>query len=171
MNETDLTLEVIDKGEILTSFSARECTQTLSLLPQGVLRRTINGNLVYVGHLGHRKFESLISCKDKSSPALSGVWKGTRLKVGCIQFLTQTIPQGSEIVELDRIPVSLHVFDKEGKLWPVIRTEDKVISLKSSFPGGYISYRPSLMMIVRNYHLETNEWGLSVGWSLDLEEE
>src|SRR5690606_9509345 len=123
------------------------------------------------GHLGHRKFESKISCKDKSAPALSGVWKGTRLKVGCIQFLTQPIPEGTITLETERPFVSFHVFDQEGNLWPGSRAEGNIIRLEPSFPGGYISYRPSLIMIVKNFHLETDEWGLSVGWSLELEEE
>ncbi len=171
MTETDLTLEIIDKGDMLTPFSVRECTQTLSLLPQGILRRTINGNLVFVGHLGHQKFISTITCKDRSAPALSGVWKGTRLKVGCIQFLTQNILKNSKQVELDRLPLECHLMDKEDHSIPTARVEEKIVYLPDAFPGGRISYRPSLIMVVQNYALETDEWGLSVGWSMDLEEE
>lgn len=171
MSETALTLEIIDKGSILTQFCTRECTQTLSLLPQGVLKRTINGNLVYVGRTGHQKYESQISCKDKAVPALSGVWKGTLLNVGCLQWLTQIILPGESHISLERPAVAVRVFDHEERTYPPRRLDGKSVFLESSFPGGYIAYRPALKMIVRSYTLETNEWGLSVGWNLDLEEE
>lgn len=171
MNETDLTLDIIGKGNSLTPFSSRECTQTLTPIAQGALRRTINGVLVCVGNPNHQKFQSVISCKDKTAPALSGVWKGTRLKVGCLQFLTQTILPESQKIKLDRPAVSLYVYTKEGQLWSIEKTEDQLVYLAPSFPGGYVTYRPLLLMVVKNYHLETDEWGLSVGWSLELEEE
>lgn len=171
MNETELTLEIIDKGNILTKFCARECTQTLTLLPQGVLRRTINGNLVYVGHKGHQKFKSQISCKDQATPALSGVWEGTLLKVGCLQALTQIVPQEADHIDLERPFVDFQLFDNAGQSHDSLESEGKRVFLDSTFPGGYIRYQPSLKMIVKKYELETNEWGLSVGWRLDLEEE
>lgn len=169
--ETDLTLEVLEKGNSLPPFSARECTQTLTPIPQGALRRTINGILVSVGNGGHRKFQSTISCKDKASPALDGVWQGSRLKVGCLQSMTQTVPQGTQRIQLERDALSLHLYDGQGKVWTVSEAENRWISTPSEFPGGFITYRPLLLMIVKNYHLETDEWGLSVGWVLELEEQ
>ncbi|MBL8677145.1 MAG: hypothetical protein JNJ47_06985, partial [Alphaproteobacteria bacterium] len=49
MSETELTIEIIGKGNFFAPYSARECTQTLTPIPQGSLRRTINGKLVWVG--------------------------------------------------------------------------------------------------------------------------
>ena len=169
--ETDLTLEVLEKGNSLPPFSARECTQTLTPISQGALRRTINGILVSVGNGGHRKFQSTISCKDKASPALDGVWQGSRLKVGCLQSMTQTVPQGTPRVQLERDALSLHLYDGQGKVWTVSEAENRWVSVPLEFPGGFITYRPLLIMIVKNYHLETDEWGLSVGWVLELEEQ
>ncbi len=171
MNETDLTIEIMGKGHALSPFSARECTQTLTPLPQGSLRRTINGSLVSVGHKGHQKFQSTISCKDKASPAFECLWKGTLLKVGCIQSLTQTVHEGISRVQLEREPITLHLYDNHGKIWPAEKGEDRRVSFSSDFPGGFITYRPLLTMVVKNYHLETDEWGLTVGWSVELEEE
>ena len=57
MNDTDLTLEIVGKGNALAPFSSRECSQTLSPIPQGILRRTINGVLVCVGNQAHRKWD------------------------------------------------------------------------------------------------------------------
>ncbi len=170
MNETDLTLEFLGKGNSLPPFSARECIQTLTPLPQGTLRRTINGVLVHIGNKGHRKFQSTISCKDKASPALDGIWKGDLVKVGCIQSLIQTVAEGRGRIQLEREAVSLALYDGKGKIWRVEKEEDRWISFSSEFPGGFIGYRPLLTMVVKNYHLETDEWNLSVGWSLELEE-
>ncbi len=171
MNETDLTLEITGKGTLLPPLSARECTQTLTPLSGGSLRRTLNGTLVHVGYKGHLKFQSTISCKDKTAPAFEGIWKGVRVKVGCIQTLTQTIPQGSSRIQLERFPLSLHLYDGTRTPWPVEHRGDLWVSIPPNFPGGFLTYRPLLKMIVTRYNLETDEWGLTVGWTLELEEE
>lgn len=171
MNETELRIEIIGKGNILTPFSAREITQTLTPISQGTLRRTINGILVCVGSTGHRKFSSTISCKDKSVPAFEGLWKGTLLKVGCIQTLTQLILKGTQKIQLEREALSLYFVDVAGKVWPVEKPKDRWLLIPHDFPGGHVSYCPWLMMRVVHYRLETDEWGLTVGWILELEEE
>jgi hypothetical protein len=171
MSETDLTLDLIDKGTLLPPLSARECTQTLTPIPGGSLRRTINGALVHVGKMTHRKFSSTISCKDKRPPAFEDLWEGVRVKVGCIQHLTQSVPQGTRRVHLEREPLSLHLYDENHQEWPVEPDQDLWILIPPHFPGGFLTYRPLLTMIVKKYHLETDEWGLTVGWSLELEEE
>jgi len=171
MMDTDLILEMIGKGNSLPPFSARECIQTLTPLSQGTLRRTINGTLVCVGNGGHRKFQSTISCKDKIPPAFGGLWKGTLLKVGCIQSLTESVPKGVERIQLEREPVSLDLYEGSGKSWPVKGIETQWVSIPSRFPGGFVTYRPLLTMIVKDYRLETDEWGLSVGWALELLEQ
>lgn len=171
MMETDLTLEILEKENALPPFSARECIQTLTPIPQGTLRRTINGVLVHIGNGEHRKFQSTISCKDKVSPAFEGFWKGTLLKVGCVQFMTQTVPQGTQRIQLEREALSLQLYDLSRKIWPIKDAEKRWVDLPSDFPGGFITYRPLLAMVVKNYHLETDEWGLSVGWTLELEEQ
>lgn len=172
MNETDLSLEIIGRGNGLAPFSARGCTQTLAPLSQdGVLRRTINGILVSVGSSSHRKFQSTISCKDKAPPAFNGVWKGTLLKVGCIQSLTQMVPSNTQKVQLEREAISVHLHEPSGRVWPVEKGQERWVVLPPQFPGGFLTYHPLLTMMVKNYFLETDEWGASVGWMLELEEE
>lgn len=171
MSETDLILEIIGKGNLLIPSSAREITQTLTPFSQGTLRRTINGNLVSVGHKGHRKFSSVLSCKDKVAPAFEGLWQGTFLKVGCIQSLNILIPQGAKKVQLERDSLSVHLVDFAGKIWSVGKVAERWLSIPPIFPGGYVIYRPWLIMGVKNYHLETDEWGLTVSWTLELEED
>ncbi|HUX80524.1 MAG TPA: hypothetical protein VMW10_12395 [Alphaproteobacteria bacterium] len=171
MNDTDLILEIIGIGNSLPPFSARECTQTLTPIAQGALRRTINGKLVCIGNTEHRKFQSIITCKDKASPALSGIWKGALLRVGCLQTLTQNVPQGISRLQLAREPLAFHLYESSGKSYPVEKTEDRWVLIPDSFPGGFITYHPLLLMVVKNYHLETDEWGFDVGWKLELEEQ
>lgn len=171
MKETDLTLEIVGRGSSLPPLSARECTQTLTPLPQGILRRSINGALIWVGNKGHQKYRSTISCKDKTCPSFDGIWKGSLLRVGCLQTLTQTISKDTLQLQLEREAAFFYVYDKNGKLWPGEKRKDRWITLSPDFPGGFITYHPLLMMIVNNYTLETDEWGISVGWTLELEEE
>jgi len=171
MNETDLILEMRGKGNILPPFSARECTQTLTPISLSHLHRTINGELVHIGSKEHRKFHSVISCKDRAAPAFDGLWKGSLLKVGCLQYLTQYIPSKSTRIQLERDALSLYLYDTSGKKWPADNTHDRWVTLPNDFPGGFITYRPSLLMLVKNFHMETDEWGTSVGWTLELEEQ
>ncbi len=171
MNETDLILEVVERGSLFSPFSARECTQSLTPIPQDSLRRTINGVLVCVGNKGHHKFQSTISCKDKAPPAFENLWVGTHLKVGCLQSLTQTIPAGASRIFLEREPLRCYAYDPLEKMWPIEKVEGNSVFLSPGCPGGFITYRPWLRMVVKHYHLETDEWEASVGWRLELEEE
>lgn len=171
MTETNLTLEIIGNGNVLAPFSSRECTQTLTPISQGVLRRTINGILVCVSPGGHRKFASTISCKDKAPPAFDGMWIGTLVKVGCIQTMTHVVMGSSSKIQLEREALSLHLYEYSGKTWTPEKMQDRWVFIPYDFPGGFLTYRPELIMVVKNYFLETDEWGLTVGWKLELEEE
>lgn len=111
MNETDLILEGVRGNSFFPLFSARECLQSLEPISQTVLRRTINGTLVCVEDKGYRKFQSVISCKDTTPPAFEKLWTGTPLKVGCIQRLTQAIPQGVLDLYLERDPLKCYAHD------------------------------------------------------------
>ena len=168
MSETELTLEIIGKGNFFAPYSARECIQTLIPIPQGSLRRTINGKLVWVGQTTHRKFRSTLTCKDKAPPAFDGLWRGDKVNVKCLQTLTQAISQESQEITLEREPASIRLYDYKGKIWqaPI----ERHFSLPDSFSGGFVTYAPYLSMMVENYTLEVDEWGLTVHWILELVE-
>jgi uncharacterized protein YjeT (DUF2065 family) len=170
MSETELTLEIIGKGNFFAPYSARECIQTLTPLPQGSLRRTINGKLVWVGQTTHRKFRSTLTCKDKAPPAFDGLWRGDKVNVTCLQTLTQTIPQGSQEITLEREPASICLYDHLGKRWEITHQSKQHIQLTPGYPGGFITYAPCLSMMVENYTLEVDEWGLTAFWTLELVE-
>ncbi len=170
MMNTDLKLEVMGKGDLISPFSARECHQTLTTIPQAVFRRTVNGDLKCINSHGHQKFLSTIRCKDKAPPAFDGLWKGMTLKVGCIQPVTQPVNAGCLAVQMDREGFDHHLFDYGSGVWPATPSENRWMSISPGFPGGFMTYKPILFMMVKNYALETDEWGLTVGWTLDLEE-
>lgn len=166
--ETKLIIEILGKGELFTPQSARGCTQTLMPLPQGNLRRTINGKLVWIGSRTHRKFQSIISCKDQAPPAFDGLWRGDQVKVTCLETLTQTIPKNCQTLTLEREPASLHLLDLKGQRWEAPINQH--IKLPPGFQGGFLIYAPRLFMMVENYTLDMDEWGLAVGWTLELAE-
>jgi hypothetical protein len=170
MNETDLILEGMEQQNAFPPFSARECSQTLTLLPGGSLRRTINGELIRVGGNAHQKFCSIITCKDHMTPAFGNFWAGSLVKVVCIQTLTQMIPALASCVVLERDPLKVRVQDIKGAEILSLRSEGKNVFLPSEFPGGFVTYHPWLVMLVKTYRLETDEWGAIVGWTLELEE-
>ena len=66
--------------------------------------------------------------------------------------------------------MACYLYDGSGKTWPVKRGKKQSIAIPSEFPGGFLTYRPFLTMLVKDYYLETDEWGLTVGWRLELEE-
>ena len=151
--------------------SARGCAQSLMPLESGALRRTINGRLVYTGAPTAHKYRSVISCEDKASLALDGIWRGSEVRVGCIQRLWQKV-EGREIM-LGRDPVENSIFvvserQEEREIQDV--TGRKVILAASPFGQMFVSYRPWLDMRVTTFSLYTNEWGLKAGWRLEMEE-
>lgn len=171
MKETDLILEIEGKGNLIPPFSVRECHQTLTLLPWGSLRRTLNGKLVSVGVTSIRKYESIITCKDNLPPAFQDLKRGELVKVGCLQALTQKVPQGASEIVLDHIALEAHLYSLSGQLFPLNETMGKSFRVPTEFPGGFMTYRPWLTMLVKSFELQTDEWGQSVSWTLALEEE
>lgn len=160
--ETELTLS---RGG-LPPFSARGCTQTLSLVSLGAYHRTIANKLVYLGK-PEKKFKSVIQCQDMTSLATDGLWPGTVVEVGCIQRLCQKILGDVCVLERPARPESVQVTLVGDNC--AYEYKDQTIFFKEQ-QEGFVSYRPILRMQVKNYTLTTDEWGVKVGWQLDLEE-
>lgn len=103
--------------------------------------------------------------------AFEGIDKGSLLKVGCIQSLTCVVAEGEESVHLERDPINpIQVYDLSGKEFVSFHVQGREVTFSLPFPGGFITYRPFLMMLVREYTLKIDEWGVTVGWTLELEE-
>jgi len=126
-------------------YSARGASQTLEPIEAArQLRRTINGALIDLSRPEFRKYRSTISCADQQPPAIDGMWPGQVLTVGCIAELSYRTSAG-------------------GPARPVVSGSSRV-------EGDYTFYRPSLTMRVVSFSQDTDEYGATVSWSLELEE-
>lgn len=167
--ETELILSVGG----FPPLSARGCQQDLIPVLQGSLRRTINGELVMVGSQD-LKYKSTIKCSDKTSLATDGLYPGCEVMVGCIQRLWQKVTENkdNEPMILERYPVkgSVVVMDENQKEIEIAALDGKRIQLQDRSNTYYISYRPWLNMRAITYSLNTDEWGIKGGWSLEVEE-
>lgn len=143
---TDTVLELTGIG--IAPYSTRGAIQTLEPIggASAVIYRDVNGVLRKVGGTSFQKYKSTIQCQDQLPPAFDGVWPGTVLTVTCIaeicyEDITGVTPQRDMVTGSER-------------------TE-----------GGFVYYRPILqMMVVGGPSAQTDEWGATVSWRLDLEE-
>lgn len=129
-------------GMALPPYSARGLKQTLEPIGGAAqLMRSVNGDLTDVSDPLFRKYQSTITGGDQDPPALSGIWPGMEVTVGCIVELASN---GSG----DRPAVS-------GSS----RTAD-----------GITFYRPELTMLVTGFNVSHDEYDRQIGWTLTLEE-
>lgn len=167
--ETELILSVGG----FPPLSARGCEQTLKPIHQKIFKRTFNGDLVSIG-APILKYESTISCHDKTAVATEGMCPGIRMDVGCIQRLWQKVDPSSceKDVLLERKPVenSISVVDERGQNMMFSVVSERTIRLPASDATYFITYRPWLSMRLVDFQLTTNEWGMTAGWCLMLEE-
>ncbi|AIK96412.1 hypothetical protein [Candidatus Odyssella acanthamoebae] len=142
--------------------------QELVPLALGQFRRTVNGDLVFLGTNG-KKYKSTISCEDKTVIATDRLDVGGIVDVSCIQRLWQRC-EGNRVT-LDRLPAagSVHVIDEHHSPLYVAHIEGREITIDSDQPC-FVSYRPLLTMRIVRYVLKTDEWGVKTGWQMELEE-
>jgi hypothetical protein len=169
MSETDLILGVAG----LPPESARNCQQELSPVPNGEFRKSVNGDLLFLETADRRRYRSVISCRDVNSPLMDGIWIGSQLTVGCIQTLWQAINPGELNIRLIRPAVdrSVCAVNRFGKPVRFFKSgHDRVELHRPHREKIFVCFRPWLTMKVINFSLETDEWGMSGGWRLILEE-
>ncbi|MDR0753607.1 MAG: hypothetical protein LBE95_02990 [Holosporaceae bacterium] len=168
MGETNLILGVAG----LPPESARNCVQELSPIINGEFRKSINGNLLFLETNERKRYRSVISCKDTNSPIIEGIWVGSQLSVGCIQNLWQIINPGELKLRLIRPAVdgSVCAVNSLGDAIQFRLTDNEVELSKTFADKIFICFRPWLIMKVINFSLETDEWNMSGGWKLFLEE-
>lgn len=127
-------------------YSARGLSQSIASIDQASnLRRTVNGDLEDISFSGFRKYKSTISGTDQRPPNFDGKWPGLTVIVDCIAELSYTPDEGESRQRL-AVPGSE-------------RAE-----------GAHNVYRPRLTMKIINLSQSQDEYGASIGWSLDLEE-
>lgn len=143
MADSDDTLLVLT-GIGIPAYSARGINQTLEHISSaGFLARTINGALRNFSSEQFQKYQSSISCTDQTAPANEGIWPGQLVTVECVAELCY--PVGGS-------PSRGFVSGSE-------RTD-----------GDFIFYRPILDMMVLSLTTQTDEWGATVQWQMNLEE-
>lgn len=162
--------ELIIEGCGFPPMSARGCSQELTLVEHGIFRRTVNGDLAYLGPQNH-KYRSVVRCEDKVTLVNEGVLlRGTVVRIGCLQRLWQ---QGVGDVRLEREAVAGSVVAMDAAQNPVIADviDSKTVKVvQEAHQDVFVSYRPWLTMRVISLMLHTDEWGLKAGWRLELEE-
>ena len=169
MNDIKL---IIEGGGSEPLFSATHCAQDFSLVKQGVLTRTVNGQMVFLGNPEQKKYITHIRGRDPQAPALEALWRGREVHVHCVQFLTQEIDSGVDEVALSKSPChgSIRVFSQAGEAHFQLISH-KVIRLeKSCSHRQFIRYRPLLKMMVVDVWVNLQEKQNLIEWTLKLEE-
>lgn len=128
-------------------YSARGLTQTLTPVAEAkpTPRRTINGELRWLGLTQMQKYDSTITCTDQQAPAFDGVWPGMAVLVDCVQelgYLTaggspgRTVVPGSDLREV----------------------------------GDFTYYRPQIAFMVIDFNQSMEEYKSDYQWQLMLRE-
>lgn len=166
--ESELTINIGG----LPPLSARGCEQELTPITQGDFHRNVNGELIYLGDDTHTKYKSVIKCSDKAAIATDGLYRGREIELGCIQRLWQKFEVNQRDLRLDKTPVSgsVYAYSEDNTEIPILHTQGKSVRLQTPHTSGYICYRPLLSMRIVQYSLNTNEWGVKVGWQMECEE-
>lgn len=153
--------------------SARGCVQELKPIQQTHFTRTLSGELISIGHQKSIKYQSKIHCEDKTSIATEGLIPGSILDVECVQRLWQRVACETPRIRTEKkaVPSSIAILDAHQNPLNFSVEDDGCITLNAPYDEEYyISYRPKLHMMVKDFSLKTDEWGMVSGWRLDLEE-
>lgn len=136
----------------LPPMSARSVTQTLQpITGTGSggnvvgkwVRRDVNGNLHDLSPKQHRKYESIITCRELRGPSLDGAWLGMPVRVQCIPELSYLTGGTSQR--------------------PMVAGSQRT-------RGHYVFYRPVLDMLVIGIEYGEDEWPHNYNWKLHLQE-
>lgn len=160
------------KEKCLPFWSGSGCTQVLTLLDTKRLYRTIDGRLMDVSALTHRKYTTTIWCQDQHPPPLEALWNGMAFWVECSQQLSCSLDPHSTVVTLARAAVPDSVILQRPDLPPTwLSVCGQEVILPDSLPAGsMLTYRPRLFMRLTNFQLETGETEKTTKWYLNLEE-
>lgn len=143
---TDETTILRLHGIGVPPYSARNLSDNLRPIGQAKqLYRTVNGRLVDFSVPQFRRYAISIACTDQDPPACDGVWPGQQIIIDCVSELCYAESTAGPSREV--VPGSE-------------RTAD-----------GFIFYRPRLTVLVTDFNIGKAEYGASVPWQLDAEEE
>jgi hypothetical protein len=127
--------------------SCRGLTQTLTPVSEAkpTPRRTVNGELRWLGLTQMQKYESVISCTDQDAPRLDGIWPGQAVLVNCVCELAY-MAGGSP-----------------GRT-VVPGTTPRATA------DGFEYYYPQIAFMVTDYNQSMAEWEHDYQWQLTLRE-
>lgn len=172
MMATDETILTLGDLEIPAG-AGRNISQTLQFIDNGDVRRTINGTLTDLTRVVNRKFESQISTTDQATPAMVELFKGQTLLVECISLLRQNVSPPSTTETLIRDPVVASVLGRDAACNPITPTIVGGVGNRDITFATLvvmIEFRPILNMMVLASSIDTDEYGASETWTIDLEE-
>ena len=167
MTETLLSLSGIG----FPPYSARGCQQTLQLIQQPALRRTVNGELMAVANPLFQKYRTTIEGADKHPVAMDQLHMGHPVTVGCIHRLWQEVT--GQTVHLGRPAVqgSVTVITSTRQPLTFTQGDPRTIILNASPDGKvYVGYCPILETRLVDFHMAMDEWKHTSVWKLVLEE-
>lgn len=143
MSETLLIMSTIG----VPLYSARGLTQTLTPVSAAKPepRRTVNGELRWLGLTQMQKYDSLITCTDQEAPSFDGVWPGMAVLVNCVQELAYLTAGGSP-----------------GRT--VVPGSTPRVS------GGFTYYYPQIAFMVLDFEQGMDEYQHDYQWRLSLRE-
>jgi hypothetical protein len=129
-------------------YSARGLTQTLTPVSEAkpTPRRTVNGELRWLGLSQMQKYESVISCTDQQAPRFDGIWPGQAVLVNCVCELAYITSGGS-----------------------AGRTVVPGTTPRTT-PDGYTYYYPQIAFMVTDYNQSMDEYAHDYQWQLSLRE-
>ena len=171
MTQTSLDLWISAQDQVLSHlplFSSRKCTQTLSRQTQ--LSRTLDGSAISTTLYPHR-YVSVLTCKDKAPAALEKLEAGSVIWVDCIVQLTHPLAPGQTEMTLARSPVPGSVLLERSQ--GTIPLQEMDVQFSLTIPAEencFITYRPRLQMAVKSFTITADEWTLTQGWHLEMEE-
>lgn len=167
MQETELIIE----GILFPKFSSRGVRQTMTPIECGEVRRTINGELIYLGLPSHHKYKSTILCEDQSSFGMDHNWIGTQVNVHCILPLIQKSDKAGEVslirkARLESIRVE-NQFSQPVAFGPL---DMDLIQIPGDEGPYTITFQPILTMRIVDFATGVQEWEGKENWTLCLEE-
>lgn len=128
-------------------YSARGVKQSYTMIGAAAqLARTINGTAIDLSEEQFRKYATTIQCDDQDSPALDGIFPGQVLTVEWVAELCYPSSTGGGSAARTAVSGSEREAD------------------------GFTFYRPTMSMRVVSYQVNKDEYGATVGWTMDLEE-
>lgn len=118
-----------------------------------------NGRRYSLARKSFRKYEIKISGNNECPPAISHLWRGMIVDIGCIRHME--IPGDIADADLPRRVV-------EGSLRRFKLNEDgEPVQVDHGTPGIFMTrFRPLLKIMIDDRQSSADEWAASVDWSL-----